>query len=149
MILVENCPLDTTILERMIRDPEDLKLVWPQARIPFDHDQWREVLDPTKGAIFFLVYEGESLVGHAALDRAEDPQTRMVRFLFILPEVRDRGMGQKVLELLEAYARDRLKAKRLVLRVRTFNERAIACYRKSGFAEFYREGTLVLMGKTL
>ena len=30
-------------------------------------------------------------------------------------------MGQKVLELLEAYARDMLKAKRLVLRVRTFN----------------------------
>ncbi len=149
MVIVENCPLDTVILERMIRNPEDLNLVWPLAHNPFDHDQWREVLDPGRGIISFWVYEGESLIGHAALDRAEDPHTRVVRFLYILPEMRNRGMGQKLLDLLEAYARDRLQAKRLILRVRNFNERAIACYRKCGFTEFFREGTLMMMEKTL
>jgi len=44
---------------------------------PFDHEQWKQVLDPEKGAISFLVHEEETLIGHAALDRAEEPGTRM------------------------------------------------------------------------
>ncbi len=149
MVIVKNEPLDTRIIERMIRDPEDLSLVWPMARYPFDHDQWREVLDPGKGALSFLVYEGESLVGHAALDRAEDAQTRFVRFLYLIPEMRGRGLGQRLMTLLEDYARENMEAKRLVLRVRSFNDRAVACYRKSGFSEFHREGTLVMMEKDI
>lgn len=149
MVIIENEPLNTVLLERMIKDPDDLSLVWPLARYPFDHEQWKEVLDPGKGAISFLVYEGDSLVGHAALDRGEDPQTRVVRFLYIIPELRSQGLGQKLLSLLEDYAREKLGAKRLILRVRSFNERAIGCYAKSGYLEFFREGSLMMMGKDI
>ncbi len=107
------------------------------------------MLDPDKGVISFLVYEGETLIGHAALDRADHPDTRMVRFLYIAPEHRSRGAGQRMIALLEKYARDKLGAKRLELRVRSFNNRAMRCYGKCGFVEFFREGILVMMGKNI
>nr|HPR90205.1 hypothetical protein [Synergistaceae bacterium] len=47
--LVENNPLNTEALARMIADPEDLHLVWPVAEYPFNHDQWRAELDPANG----------------------------------------------------------------------------------------------------
>ncbi len=149
MKIVENNPLNTAILEKMFSDPEDLSLVWPVAHWPFDHGQWQQVLDPDKGAISFLVYEGETLIGHGALDRAEDPATRMVRFLFIAPEHRSKGAGQGMIALLEEYARDKLGAKRLKLKVRSFNNRAMRCYEKCGFTEFFREDTRVMMGKNI
>ena len=49
MRLVENIPLDTQVIASLISDREDLHLVWPKAKWPFDHDQWREVLDPDAG----------------------------------------------------------------------------------------------------
>ena len=149
MVIVENSPVDTALLERMIKDPEDLRLVWPKALYPFDHRQWQEILDPGRGIVSFLVFESENLIGHAALDRSDEPQTTVARFLYIIPELRSRGMGQRLLSLLEDYARERLNAKRLVLRVRTFNAHAVNCYTKSGFREFYREGSLVMMGKDI
>lgn len=149
MRLIENSPVDTARLERLIENPEDLHLVWPKARIPFDHAQWREVLDAEKGCLSFWVEDEGQLVGHAALDVAEENHVRMVRFLFIVPEKRDRGRGGAMLELLACYARETLEAKRLVLRVRSFNARALRCYKKSGFSAFHREGTLILMGKDI
>jgi len=149
MKIVENDPLNTVVLEKMFSDPEDLHLVWPVAHWPFDHGQWEQVLDPAKGEISFLVYEGETLIGHAALDRAEDPDTRMVRFLYIAPEYRSKGAGQRMIALLEGYARERLGAKRLELKVRSFNKRARRCYEKCGFVEFFREDARVMMGKDI
>ncbi len=149
MKIVENIPLNTAVMEELISDPEDLDLVWPVAHWPFDHEQWQQVLDPEKGAISFLVHEGEILIGHAALDRAENPATRMVRFLYIAPEHRSRGAGQRMIALLEEYARDRLGAKRLELKVRSFNSRAMRCYEKCDFTDFFRKDSLVMMGKDI
>jgi len=149
VVIVENSPVDTALLEGMIKDPEDLRLVWPKALFPFDRRQWQEILDPGRGIVSFFVFEDDSLIGHAALDRSDEPQTTVVRFLYIIPELRSRGMGQRLLSLLEEYARERLNAKKLVLRVRAFNARALRCYSRSGFLEFYREGSLVMMEKEI
>jgi len=149
MKIVENFPLNTAVLKELFSDPEDLSLVWPVAHWPFDHEQWLQVLDPGKGAISFLVYEGQTLIGHAALDRAENPATRMVRFLYIAPEHRGRGAGQRMIALLEECARDKLGAKRLELKVRSFNGRTMRCYEKCGFTEFFRKDTLVMMGRDI
>jgi len=128
--IVENIPLDTVVLERMIADPDDLHLVWPQAEFPFSHQQWRAELDPANGTVSFLVYtEDECPVGHGALAPVcGDRDSVMVRFLYISPELRSRGAGRELLSLLD-------------------NERAMNCYGKFGFREYSREGTLVMMEK--
>lgn len=148
--LVENNPLNTEALARMIADPEDLHLVWPVAEYPFNHDQWRAELDPANGTRSFLVYEGERMVGHGALAPCRgDEDSVMVRFLYIAPDMRNRGAGRRLLSLLEARAKDAMGARRLILKVRTYNQRAMGCYGKYGFREYSRDGTLVLMEKNV
>ena len=149
MRLVENIPLDTSIIADLIADPDDLHLVWPSARWPFDHLQWQQVLDPARGHKPFLVYQGIDLIGHAALRRTEQPGVYSLNYLYLAPQMRSRGLGVKMVGLLEQYAREELSAKKLVLVTRTYNPRARKCYSKCGFREYSREVTLIRMSKVL
>lgn len=147
--LVENIPLDTKIIADLIKDPDDLYLVWPLARYPFDHAQWIEVLNPAKGNVPLLIYAADELIGHAALCRTEQPHVYTLSFLFLLPKFRDKGLGQVLVGLIEEYAGTRLSAEKLILVVRDYNPRALHCYLKRGFQEVGRDGTLIKMSKEL
>lgn len=149
MRLVENIPLDTQVIASLIRERADLHLVWPKAKWPFDHDQWREVLDPDAGNKPFLVFEGEQLIGHAALRKTEESDVYAVSFLYLLPRLRSQGLGENIIGLLEQYATEKLSAKKLILVARTYNPMALRCYTKCGFKEYSREETLIRMSKVL
>ncbi len=147
MKLVENIPLDTHAIAGLIRDRNDLGLVWPQAKYPFNHEQWREALNPEKGHIPFLVYKNDQLIGHAALRITEEPKVYAVSFLYLLPHLRSKGLGGQMVFLLEEYAKEKLWARKLTLVVRTYNQAARRCYSKCGFKQDGRNGTLVQMSK--
>ncbi|MGD8433068.1 MAG: GNAT family N-acetyltransferase [Syntrophobacterales bacterium] len=149
MRLVENIPLDTQVIAGLMSDRQDLHLVWPLAKWPFDHDQWREVLDPDAGNKPFLVYEGKQLIGHAALRKTEESGVYTVSYLYLLPELRSKGLGETMIGLLEQYAREKLSARKLILVARTYNPMALRCYSKCGFQEDSREETLIRMSKVL
>ena len=149
MRLVENIPLDTQVIASLMSDREDLHLVWPKAKWPFDHDQWREVLDPDAGNKPFLVFEREQLIGHAALRKTEESDVYAVSFLYLLPRLRSQGLGENIIGLLEQYATEKLSAKKLILVARTCNPMALRCYTKCGFKEYIREATLIKMFKKL
>jgi len=149
MRLVENISLDTMAIAKLIEDKNDLFLVWPKADFPFNHLQWQEVLDPQKGNVPFLVYEGNELIGHAAIRKTTDDGIYFLSFLYIIPGMRSCGAGERMIYLLEKYAAEKLDAKELNLVVRTYNPRAIRCYTKCGFKEHSREDTLIKMSKVL
>ena len=149
MRLVENIPLNTQIIASLISDREDLHLVWPVAKWPFDHGQWREVLNPDAGNKPFLVFEGEQLIGHAALRKTEESDVYAVSFLYLLPRLRSQGLGENIIGLLEQYATEKLSVKKLILVARTYNPMALRCYTKCGFKEYSREETLIRMSKVL
>ena len=149
MRLVENIPLDTQVIASLISDREDLHLVWPKAKWPFDHDQWREVLDPDAGNKPFLVFEGGQLIGHAALRKTEESDVYAVSFLYLLPRLRSQGLGENIIGLLEQYATEKLSAKKLTLVARAYNPMALRCYTKCDFKEYSREATLIKMFKKL
>jgi len=149
MRLVENIPLDTQILADLITDRDDLHLVWPNAKWPFDHGQWQKVLDSDSGHKSFLVYEDNELIGHAAIRRMEEPGVYSLNYLYLLPHMRSRGLGAKMVGLLEQYAKEELSARKLVLVTRTYNPGARKCYSKCGFREYSREVTLIRMSKVL
>ena len=149
MRLVENIPLDTQVIASLMSARQDLYLVWPLAKWPFDHDQWREVLDPNAGNKPFLVYQGEQLIGHAALRTTEDSGVYIVSYLYLLPQLRSQGLGETMIGLLEQYATEKLSAKKLILVARTYNPMALRCYTKCGFQEDSREETLIRMSKVL
>ena len=147
--LVENIPLNTRIVADLINNQDDLHLVWPLARWPFDHEQWREVLDPQQGNRPFLVYHENRLIGHAALRKGQEPGVYAVSFLYVSPRLRSRGLGAQMIGMLEKYAREDLKVTELILVARTYNPRAIKCYTNCGFNEYDRDGTLIKMSKPM
>jgi len=149
MKLLPNAPLDTGAIARLIDDRDDMQLVWPKARWPFDHEQWHRALDPSNGHHAFLVTEGDDPIGHAALRASDHPGDYLVSFLYLRPHLRAKGKGRILVSLLEAFARDQLKAHRLDLVVRDYNTRALSCYTKCGFQPTSREGTLIRMSKIL
>ena len=142
-----NNPLDTRILAAMFGKREDLHLVWPYAHYPFDHGQWQEVLDHTKGNWSFLVFWDGIPAGHAALRVSDTPGTRHVSFLYLKKQFRSRGIGRRMIESLETFARDRLNVRHLTLVVRTYNPPARRCYLNCGFKPYAQEGTLIRMAK--
>ena len=54
LALVANDPLDLETLGRLLSDKDELFLVWPDARFPFDPEQWRERLTVTPGQPILL-----------------------------------------------------------------------------------------------
>jgi len=70
-------------------------------------------------------------------------------FLYLLPQLRSKGLGEKMIGLLEQYAKEKLSAKKLILVTRTYNPMALKCYTKCGFKEYSREETLIRMSKVL
>jgi RimJ/RimL family protein N-acetyltransferase len=149
MELMENSPLDAGKIASLISTKEDLFLVWPIAKWPFDSRQWAEVLDPAKGNVSFIVREDGKSVGHAALLNKGIQDTCTVAFLYLLPDHRSQGLGRRMVAALEDYAMHRFAAKRLRLVVRDYNPRAFNCYLQCGFKEIGRDGTLINMQKEL
>ena len=146
--LVPNDPLDLLTLESLLSDRNELFLVWPDARFPFDQAQWRETLLSRNGnRSYFVTLDGET-IGHAALLQTDEPLTLAVSYLYIRAEQRGGGFGSELMALLEAEAR-KFGARALRLRVRSYNQRASHVYEASGFAVSHREGTLVTMRKSL
>lgn len=149
MKIFENTPLDTKAIADLITTKGDLHLVWPLAKYPFDHNQWKKVLDPAEGNKSFFFYADNHCIGHAALRTTDNPGVYAVSFLYLIPAERSKGLGQKMIGMVEQYAHKNLSVSRLVLVVRTYNPKAIKCYLKSVFREDNREGTLIRMSKFL
>ena len=64
-------------------------------------------------------------------------------------DIRFRGIGRRMVEELEAFARDRLNARQLTLVVRSYNSPAQGCYLNFGFKPYAQEGTLIRMAKEI
>ena len=71
--LVANDPLDLLTLGQLLSDKDELFLVWPDARFPFDPAQWRERLLSRPGNRSYFVADGGEIIGHAALLLTDEP----------------------------------------------------------------------------
>ena len=95
--LVANHPLDLVKLGQLLSDQDELFLVWPDARFPFDPEQWRERLSSQPdNRSYFIVHEAE-IIGHAALLATDEPHALAVSHLFIRPDRRGRGFGSELI----------------------------------------------------
>jgi putative acetyltransferase len=91
-----------------------------------------------RGGVFHVVESlAGSIVGCGGLFRVTE-DTAELRKMYLLPEVRGRGLGKKLLTKLLAEAR-RLGYKRVVLETNSVLKEAIAMYRSFGFEPVARE----------
>lgn len=149
LVLVPNHPLDLEELGRMLADKEDLHLVWPMARHPFDPEQWRNVLTEHPDTLSFFVEHLGERIGHGALMGTDQAGRFGISYLYLAPALRGQGLGRQFMEALETQARNVLSANELTLVVRTNNPRAYRVYKRAGYEETGREGTRITMRKLL
>jgi [ribosomal protein S18]-alanine N-acetyltransferase len=147
--LAANHPLDLVTLAQLLADRDELFLVWPDARYPFDAEQWRARLTShPRHRSYFVVHDGE-IIGHAALLATEEPHVLAMSYLFIRPDRRGRGLGRELVGRIEEEARKVPDVQALRLRVRTYNPRAMHLYAAAGFAKVEQDDTLVIMRRAL
>ena len=144
-----NCPLDLAALAAILPGTDDLLLVWPDAKRPFDPEQWRTALTARPHSKSYLVELAGEIVGHAALLETEEEGVLAASYLYIRPERRGAGLGYQLMSLLETEARRQPKVHSLKLRVRTYNPRAAHIYEQCGFVPSERDGSLIIMRKRL
>ena len=81
----------------------------------------------------FIVFEGRR-VGTAWIEREGfKEQVADLGILIAEPEMRRRGIGSKVIRLMEQHARQAWSTHTVRLRVRATNLGALACYKKNGY----------------
>jgi ribosomal protein S18 acetylase RimI-like enzyme len=131
-------------LERLLCDEEDLALVNPNAKHPFDPAEWREKwLGEADDAAFFVVDDEGREIGFFALRVGVGPEVRHLAYVFVEEEARG-GAGKQMARLVEMAARD-LGALTVTLKVEVDNEPALQTYRSAGYEELSRQRGMATM----
>jgi putative acetyltransferase len=130
----------------------ELSGVYPEAGATHFRLDNEEVTDG-RGA-FVIVYKDGTPIGCGAL-RLLDSETGELKRMYVVPALRGKGLGRRLVAALEAEARA-LGVRRLVLETGTRQAAALALYRATGFnpIPLYGEyclspNTSVCLGKEL
>ncbi|SFE46771.1 GNAT family N-acetyltransferase [Roseivivax sediminis] len=144
----KNAPFELVTLGEMLTDPDDLKLVNPNAKHPFDAQEWAEKwLNEPDDASFYILDGDGTPVGFFALRVGIGPEVRHLTYAYVVPEARG-GAGAEMARLVEEAARA-LDALTITLKVETDNEPALNAYRSAGFEELSRRGGMATMRRDL
>jgi len=102
--------------------------------------EWITSASKNNELVFSIVtLENDELIGNCGFIDINYKSRIGTVGLFIGDEKnRNQGYGQEVLELLLDFGCNYLNLNNIMLVVKSFNERAIACYKKVGFKEFGR-----------
>ncbi len=146
LVLKPNVPFDLEPLSRLLVDPEDIALVNPSAKAPFDPLEWQEKwLNEPDDASFYLVDETGREVGFFALRVGVGPEVRHLVYVFVEKESRG-GAGERLTELAEQAARE-LGALSITLKAELDNEKALRLYQSAGYEELGRRQGMATMRK--
>ena len=92
------------------------------------------------------VDEKENVIGHlfVLIPDANVKTTVRIGFVIVSPEIRGKGYGKKMLELVIEYSKKELNATRATLGVFANNPKAQACYETVGFKPFSKRVMKIL-----
>ncbi|NNU81199.1 GNAT family N-acetyltransferase [Halovulum dunhuangense] len=143
-----NLPFDPAPLARLLRSEDDVALVNPNAKRPFDPLEWQEkwLGDPDDTA-FYLHDETGREVGFFALRVGIGPEVRHLTYVFVEEAARG-GAGEQLVAMAEEAARS-LGALSITLKVELDNPRAHALYLSAGYEELSRRGGVATMRRDL
>ena len=102
--------------------------------------EWVETSLKQGNYIFAIInLETDELIGNCGIDSINSTDRTATLGIFIGEEEnRNKGYGAEALKLLLDYGFNYLNMHNIMLQVKSFNERAIACYQKVGFKEIGR-----------
>lgn len=143
-----NRPFDLAPLARLLEGQDDLALINPNAKHPFDPVEWQEkwLNEPDDASFYLLDAEGVE-VGFFALRVGVGPEVRHLTYVYVAPEARG-GAGERLAELAEQAARD-LGALSITLKVELDNPAAYNLYLSAGYEELAQRGGMATMRRDL
>ena len=86
--------------------------------------------NPQKEKNFYTYFDNDTLVGFTNILEEE---TEVFIGIGVNPDCCSKGYGQKILEIASQICTQKYPGKPLYLEVRTWNQRAVACYERAGF----------------
>ncbi len=95
---------------------------------------------------FLIIYENGTAVGCSAV-RLRDPETAELKRMYVVPAVRGKGLGRRLVAALEDEARA-LGVRRVVLETGIRQGAALALYRATGFQPIALYGEYCLSPNT-
>lgn len=103
-------------------------------------NNWFDNLKNSKDYVFSIVTQkDDKLIGNCSINKIDNISgTTELGIMIGEEENRSKGYGFEVLRLLLDYCFNQLNMHNVCLRVLSFNERAIKCYKKVGFNEYGR-----------
>ncbi len=145
LTLRKNAPFELVTLSEMLTDPDELALVNPNAKHPFDLLEWQEKWLNEPDDASFYVLDGDAPVGFFALRIGIGPEVRHLTYVYVMPKARG-GAGAEMTALVEEAAKG-LDALSVTLKVETENDPAHRAYLSAGFEELSRRNGMVTMRK--
>lgn len=88
-------------------------------------------MNPQREKNYYAFYDGDTLVGFVNIKEEEQ---EVFIGIGVNPDCCDKGYGQQILKDAYDISKTLYPSKPLYLEVRTWNQRAIRCYLKAGFA---------------
>ena len=106
-----------------------------------DLKQYQSRIHPTKDAQYLRWYHikaDDKYIGAIWLEKATSDDFAVLGLFIADEEFRNKGIGTKAIDKVIKNDLPYMHTNKILLRVRAENERAIKCYKKSGFIEIQR-----------
>lgn len=125
-----------------------MRLVHPEAKLPFDDDFWMESLQKA-GVSFSLHLELNGMViGHVAVRKTQKGKV-VLFFILVAKEERGKGYGKALMKEVEKFIDKKFRPGEYFLNVVPTNAKAISLYKKFGFKVVSRKVDRIEMRKAM
>ena len=128
-----------TILSKWFENPKELNWTDPRLNYPFNFNKWVELTYTDYNVKSFVLKEHKWVIGIGNIILNKNTKFAHALHIFIDSEYRNRGLGTKMLQYLEALAKDD-KMTTITINVMPKNKPALKLYKRMGFKELKSNG---------
>lgn len=114
---------------------ELVQFAGPFFTFPINKEQLEHYLSDPNRIVFRVESESNQAIGMAEISIEDNNVVKLARILIGEKSMRGKGAGTELINKLVEYSFSKLKAKKVILNVYSWNIGAIKCYQKVGFSQ--------------
>lgn len=127
-------------------ESELIQFAGPIFTFPINQSQVERYLSNKNRIVFKIETETKQTIGMAEISMEDNNVSKLARILIGEKSMRGKGIGTELINKLTEYSFGKLKSKKVVLNVYSWNIGAIKCYQKVGFSKTDKPIELVRVG---
>jgi len=128
-----------TILSKWFENPKELNWTDPRLNYPFNFNRWVELTYKDNNVKSFVLKEDKWVIGIGNIILNKNTKFAHALHIFIDSKYRNKGLGTKMLQYLEALAKD-VNMITISINVMPKNKSALKLYEKMGFKKLKSNG---------